>query len=736
MLPLRLTLEGFGSYREPQEIEFEAVRLACITGSNGAGKSTLFNGLSWALLGITPTGDIDQLVTEGEAKASAELVFSHEGEKYRVIRTRVLGKTTSATLEHETELGWIPISEKGPRSVDAQISKMIGISKETYASTVLLSQGDSGRFAEADPGARKKILSEILSLDIYASLAKNAREHSSESRNQFEIARAQIDKIEVQLLNTEEVTGKRTAAISQIKSLDSSISIAETQRLSAEREAASGETASARLNTVEMQIEDAKSKSHNRIAELNRQADIIRTREVRAQERLSSLEEKIIAAQNAESSLEDFILERKNLSDSLNELEKKISEITELGMLSKAAEESSAAEVVRLTVEINEEIDRRRMLDHDESNCFTCGQGLDETLKTRVLDDIDSRIKVAEFSIAKAKENGESSATRRNSLRQELGVLNTQRISLGSISDLDKTIVQNQELATSLSSLENDKCATTSEILEIKEELVIILDQLKDNSDPTLNALIEEADKLANIVAGTLEVAHRAEEIRNRIKSLESERQIASIELGRCDERLSALAKLTEEKDAWDKSATKASSEVDDYGRLAKAFGPDGIPNMIFTGVVDELERDASDMMERMTNGKFRLEFRTETTTKDGNSRGTLDVVIITESGERPYKGLSGGERFRVDLALRVALTRLLTRRSGSTIDFLALDEGWGALDPEGITAMLDELRELHDEFPLVLTITHTPEVAAAFEARFEVERDSDGTSVVTLVAS
>ena len=157
---------------------------------------------------------------------------------------------------------------------------------------------------------------------------------------------------------------------------------------------------------------------------------------------------------------------------------------------------------------------------------------------------------------------------------------------------------------------------------------------------------------------------------------------------------------------------------------------------MIFTGVVDELERDASDMMERMTNGKFRLEFRTETTTKDGNSRGTLDVVIITESGERPYKGLSGGERFRVDLALRVALTRLLTRRSGSTIDFLALDEGWGALDPEGITAMLDELRELHDEFPLVLTITHTPEVAAAFEARFEVERDSDGTSVVTLVAS
>ena len=348
MLPLRLTLEGFGSYREPQEIEFEAVRLACITGSNGAGKSTLFNGLSWALLGITPTGDIDQLVTEGEAKASAELVFSHEGEKYRVIRTRVLGKTTSATLEHETELGWIPISEKGPRSVDAQISKMIGISKETYASTVLLSQGDSGRFAEADPGARKKILSEILSLDIYASLAKNAREHSSESRNQFEIARAQIDKIEVQLLDTEEVMGKRSAAISQIKSLDSSISIAETQRLSAEREAASGETASARLNTVEMQIEDAKSKSHNRIAELNRQADIIRTREVRAQERLSSLEEKIIAAQNAESSLEGFILERKNLSNSLNELEKKIPEIPELGLLSKNCEDYMGQDVVRI----------------------------------------------------------------------------------------------------------------------------------------------------------------------------------------------------------------------------------------------------------------------------------------------------------------------------------------------------------------------------------------------------
>lgn len=40
MRPLRLRVEGFGAYLEPQEILFDEVELFAITGPTGSGKST------------------------------------------------------------------------------------------------------------------------------------------------------------------------------------------------------------------------------------------------------------------------------------------------------------------------------------------------------------------------------------------------------------------------------------------------------------------------------------------------------------------------------------------------------------------------------------------------------------------------------------------------------------------------------------------------------------------------
>ena len=127
------------------------------------------------------------------------------------------------------------------------------------------------------------------------------------------------------------------------------------------------------------------------------------------------------------------------------------------------------------------------------------------------------------------------------------------------------------------------------------------------------------------------------------------------------------------------------------------------MPNLVFAGAAQELERDATDLMDRLTDGRYRLEMRTEKVNKgDGETVETLEIVVVADSGkERPFARLSGGEKFRVTLVLHTSLTRFLVRRSGAPIEFLGVDEGWGSLDPEGIVAMLDALRMLHDEFPL-----------------------------------
>jgi len=51
MIPVKLHLRGFLSYREPVEIDFSPFELACISGQNGAGKSSLLDAITWALFG-------------------------------------------------------------------------------------------------------------------------------------------------------------------------------------------------------------------------------------------------------------------------------------------------------------------------------------------------------------------------------------------------------------------------------------------------------------------------------------------------------------------------------------------------------------------------------------------------------------------------------------------------------------------------------------------------------------
>ena len=57
----------------------------------------------------------------------------------------------------------------------------------------------------------------------------------------------------------------------------------------------------------------------------------------------------------------------------------------------------------------------------------------------------------------------------------------------------------------------------------------------------------------------------------------------------------------------------------------------------------------------------------------------TLDIRISDSTGERPYENYSGGEKFRINFAVRLALSRILAHRSGARLRTLVIDEGSAA---------------------------------------------------------
>lgn len=171
------------------------------------------------------------------------------------------------------------------------------------------------------------------------------------------------------------------------------------------------------------------------------------------------------------------------------------------------------------------------------------------------------------------------------------------------------------------------------------------------------------------------------------------------------------------------------------YSELALAFGKGGVQALLIEAAIPRLEDEANALLTQMTEGRMSLRLQTQRQRRSGRgtdgseSVETLDIFISDEVGERNYDMFSGGERFRVDFALRIALSKLLAWRAGAPLPTLFIDEGFGTQDAEGRDRILDVIKAIEDRFERILVITHLDEVKEAFPVRIEVTRSNSGST-------
>ena len=144
------------------------------------------------------------------------------------------------------------------------------------------------------------------------------------------------------------------------------------------------------------------------------------------------------------------------------------------------------------------------------------------------------------------------------------------------------------------------------------------------------------------------------------------------------------------------------------------------------------IEAEANRILQRISARGMRLTLNTQRQNKTTDGlRETLDVIVQDAVGQRPYEDFSGGEKFRINMALRLGLARLLADREGVPVEFLVIDEGgFGALDPEGIGAMKEVVAALQQDFRLVLLITHIPDVADCLPRLLRVRQTGAGSTI------
>jgi exonuclease SbcC len=166
------------------------------------------------------------------------------------------------------------------------------------------------------------------------------------------------------------------------------------------------------------------------------------------------------------------------------------------------------------------------------------------------------------------------------------------------------------------------------------------------------------------------------------------------------------------------------------YEELRVAFGKKGVPAMIIEAAIPEIEDEANALLSRITAGRMHLRFDTQRETVKGETVETLDIRIADELGTRPYENFSGGEQFRVNFCVRIALSKLLARRASAQLQTLIIDEGFGQLDVSGRERLVEAINAIQHDFARILVITHVEELRDAFPARIEVVKTSQGSQI------
>jgi exonuclease SbcC len=192
MIPRRLRLKGFMSYRDETTISFEGSSIWAICGANGAGKSTLFDAICFALYGESRLGrqNHQELIHHQASELLVEFDFSVGAEDYRVRRTlqsrrpQGQGRSTHQAWRLVRQSGqesWQPVpGTDGKSDLTTWVQRLLGLDSRSFTFSVLLRQGKSDALLTAEAPERHALLGQIIDLAPYEQLHKRASSRQKE----------------------------------------------------------------------------------------------------------------------------------------------------------------------------------------------------------------------------------------------------------------------------------------------------------------------------------------------------------------------------------------------------------------------------------------------------------------------------------------------------------------------------------------------------------------------------
>jgi exonuclease SbcC len=206
--------------------------------------------------------------------------------------------------------------------------------------------------------------------------------------------------------------------------------------------------------------------------------------------------------------------------------------------------------------------------------------------------------------------------------------------------------------------------------------------------------------------------------------------------VGAAQQKVAVLERQREKLSRLENERRRLIEKGQLYRQLEEALGKNGVPALVIEHALPDIEARANQILEKLSGGTMSIRFLAQTAYRDasrGDKKETLELQIQDQQGSRDYEMYSGGESFRINFAVRLALSHLLSHRAGAKLQTLVIDEGFGSQDEIGRQRLIEAINLVREDFKKILVITHVEEIQEAFSTQLLVEKTPRGSQVSVL---
>jgi exonuclease SbcC len=689
MIPKSLKIQNFLSH-DVSEIDFDKFDVALILGtyndesdqSNGAGKSTIFEAISWALFGKSRHKKIDGVVKWDRRACRVEFSFLVEDILYRITRTRdKIIRDSDVVFEQWDGTKFQGIECDTNTATDRKIVSIINVNYEVFVNSVYFKQDDISMFATTTPSKRKDVLKALLKMDKWDSYQKKAKERAK-------IISSKIEEKSQHLVPMIELDEELVTCKSSISNLKKQIKEYNKEYVKLNNALISEKS------QYQITYNDTDGAS-NKLKQLQREA--LNTKKRIAKICIDREENNKIINRNTNQS-SSF---RQSISVFKDEIKAKnrenLDKFRSNIVTGRTKEKLLSAQINALKQEIKL-----------AGKCDLCKTPL---TKNKIIEIKNERKKELD------KVQQEYSDTRKKLARANSVLKSKEEIvKIGNKAEINKSKTE-----VKIAKLRNeiDNCIDLNERFNEEQALLESKDFSEEISNLKLKSNKDSEEELRNKIAS----------LEQSLKNIKSKGDRANVEYGSKIRRRNEITTLQKTQAELQKEINKLNSEFVVYDKLRGYFGREGVQSVIIENVIEELENYSNDTLAKICNEPTSISIKTQKQNEKGSWTETFDISVKAGARTDDFDTFSGGEKFRISLALRLALSNILSKRMGGIIKFLLLDEVSSNLDNKGLEMFIDIVKQLSSDLK-ILVITHNERLKERFEDVIMVNKGPTGSSV------